>query len=167
MSFAIVAINIVVKHSRTHTKITNEVLKGLEKYTSKVFIVLLLISIVVMLADILSFGTGYSGIITSIAVLLVTPFVFYAPASIVIDDNKVSRSLKASFLFFFKRFDYFLLWLFVAIISITFFDYIFIVGTGTFYSRYIMLIFNSLFILPFLVVLQSEMYMKRFKLLKR
>jgi hypothetical protein len=34
-------------------------------------------------------------------------------------------------------------------------------------SRYAMLIFSSLFILPFLVLLQSEFYMSRFKLLKR
>jgi len=30
-----------------------------------------------------------------------------------------------------------------------------------------MLIFNAVFIVPFLVLLQSEMYMKRFAMLKR
>lgn len=167
LSFAIVAINVVVKHSRVQRKITKEVIQGLEKYTSKVFIVLLLLSAVIVLVDMLSFSTGYSGLITSVAILIITPFVFYAPASIVIDENKILRSFKASFKFFFRRFDYFLLWLAIAIIAITVFDYIFIVISGTIYSRYIMLVFNSLFILPFLVVLQSEMYMKRFRLLKR
>ncbi|MEM0149794.1 MAG: hypothetical protein QXW10_02775 [Candidatus Micrarchaeaceae archaeon] len=167
LSFAIVAINVVVKHSRVQRKVTKEVIQGLEKYTSKVFVILLLFSAVIIIVDMLSFGTGYSGIITSIAILIATPFVFYAPASIVIDESRVARALKASFVFFFRRFDYFLLWLSIAIIAITFFDYIFIIGTGTIYSRYVMLIFNSILILPFLVVLQSEMYMKRFKLLKR
>ncbi len=167
LSFAIVAINVVVKHSRVQRKITREVIQGLEKYTSKVFIVLLLLSAVIVLADMLSFGTGYSGIITSLAILAITPFVFYAPASIVIDENRILRSLKASVSFFFRRFDYFLLWLFLAIVLITFFDFVFIAASGTVYSRYALLVFNSLFILPFLVVLQSEMYMKRFRLLKR
>ncbi|MGC8651652.1 MAG: hypothetical protein ACP5UH_00140 [Candidatus Micrarchaeia archaeon] len=167
LSFAIVAINVVVKHSRVQRKITREVMRGLERYTSKVFIVLLMLSAVIILVDMLSFGTGYSGIITSVAILVVTPFVFYAPASIVIDDNKVLRSFRASVSFFFRRFDYFILWLFLAIALITLFDFVFIAASGTVYSRYAMLVFNSLFILPFLAVLQSEMYMKRFRLLKR
>ncbi len=166
LSFAIVAINVVVKHSRIEKKITKEVMEGLERYTSKVFVVLLLFSFVILIADIASFATGYSGMITSVVALVATPFIFYAPASIVIDDNKIARSLKASFKFFFRRFDYFLLWLAIAIALIALFDFLFIELSGTIYSRYAMLVFNSLFIMPFLVVLQSEMYMKRFKLLK-
>ncbi|MGC8495990.1 MAG: hypothetical protein ACP5MX_02170 [Candidatus Micrarchaeia archaeon] len=167
LSFAIVAINVVVKHSRVNTRITREVMQGLEKYTSKVFMVLLLLSFVIIVVDVLSFGSGYSGIITSIAVLLLTPFIFYAPASIVIDDSRVWRAFKASFMFFFKRFDYFILWLVISIVLVTLFDFIFISILGTVWSRYAMLIFNAIFIMPFLLVLQSEMYMKRFRMLKR
>lgn len=167
LSFAIVAINIVVKHNRTQTKIKSEVLRGLEKYTSKVFVVLLLATVIVVIADVLSFNSGYSGLVTAVVALLITPFVFYAPASIVIDDNKVARAMRASLKFVRNRFDYFIGWLVLAIIIITFFDFIFILVTGTALSRYAMLIFSSLFILPFLVLLQADLYMSRFKLLKR
>jgi hypothetical protein len=167
LSFSIVAINIVVKHSRTHLKIKEEVLKGIEKYISKVFVVLLLFTVIILLVNLAFYNLGVSGIATYIVVLALTPFLFYAPSSIVIDDFGVIRSIKASLKFFVKRFDYFLLWLVLAILVITFFDFIFIVGTGTVISRYLMLVVNSLFILPFFVVLQSEMYLKRFPLLKR
>ena len=166
LSFAIVAINIVVKHSRTQTKIRSEVIRGIERYTSRVFVILFIATIVIMLAEILSYGTGHSSIIAAVVALLITPFVFYAPSSIVIDDSKLYRSIGASLKFFTKRFDYFLLWLVIAIVLITLFDFIFIAVTGTLLSRYIMLIFSSLFILPFLVLLQGELYMSRFKLLK-
>jgi hypothetical protein len=166
LSFAMVAITEVGKHSRTQTKIKSEVLRGLEKYTSKVFVILLFATIVIMLANVLSFNTGYSGLITAVVALLITPFVFYAPASIVIDDATVLRSMKASVKYFTKRFDYFLAWLIIAIVIITLFDFIFIIIAGTAWSRYVMLIFSSLFILPFLVVFQGELYMSRFKLLK-
>ncbi len=167
LSFAIVVINIVVKHSRTQTKIKAAVIMGIEKYTSKVFIILLLTTVIIVLTNVLSFNTGYSGLITAIVTLIITPFIFYAPASIVIDESRVVRSIQASLKFFSKRFDYFLIWLVIAIVLITFFDFLFIHAAGTNLSRYAMLIFSSLFILPFLVLLQGELYMSRFKLLKR
>lgn len=167
LSFAMVAITIVVKHSRTQTKIKSEVIRGLEKYTSKVFTILLVATVIIILVNMLTFNTGYSGPITALVAIAITPFIFYAPASIVIDDHGVIRSIKSSVKFFAKRFDYFLAWLVIAIVIITFFDFVFIVIAGTVLSRYAMLIFSSLFILPFLVVLQGELYMSRFKLLKR
>lgn len=166
LSFAMVAINIVVKHSRTQTKIKSEVIRGLEKYTTNVFVVLLLATIIIVLANVLSFKSGYSAVITALVALIITPFVFYAPASIVIDDNRVSRAIKASAKFFIKRFDYFLVWLVIAIVIITAFDVLFIAVAGTAFSRYAMLVFSSLFVLPFLVLLQGELYISRFKLLK-
>jgi hypothetical protein len=165
LSFAIVAINIVVKHSRTQTKIKSEVIRGLERYTGRVFTILLIATVVIALANILSYNSGYSGIITAIVALLITPFLFYAPASVVIDEAKLFRAIRAGTKFFTKRFDYFVAWIIIAIVLVTLFDFIF--GTGTMISRYAMLIFSSLFILPFLVLLQSEFYMSRFKLLKR
>ncbi len=167
LSFAIVAINIVVKHSRTQTKIRSEVIKGLEKYTSRVFVILLLATVIIVLASVLSYNSGYSGIITALVALIITPFIFYAPASVVIDENNVFRSIKAGTKFFTKRLDYFVAWLVIAILLLTIFDFIFILVAGTEISRYAMLIFSSLFILPFLVLLQGEFYMSRFKLLKR
>jgi hypothetical protein len=166
LSFAIVAINIVVKHSRTQTKIRSEVIRGIEKYTGRVFVILLVATLIIIAVNILSFNTGYSGIITAIVALVITPFVFYAPSSIVIDESKVVRSLQASIKYFAKRPDYFIVWLVIAIVVITAFDFLFIVVAGTVISRYGMLIFSSLFILPFLVLLQGEFYMSRFKLLK-
>ena len=167
LSFAIVAINTVVKHSRTQTKIKSEVIRGLEKYTGRVFTILLIATVIIALANILSYGSGYSGIVTAVVALLITPFLFYAPSSIVIDDANLFRAIRAGTKFFTKRLDYFVAWLVIAIVIITLFDFVFILVAGTALSRYAMLIFSSLFILPFLVLLQGEFYMSRFKLLKR
>jgi hypothetical protein len=167
LSFSIVAINIVVKHSRVSIRIKDEVIRGMEKYTSKVFVLLLAFTAIVMLVNIVSYVYGLTAIPTYVAALVLTPFLFYAPSSIVIDDRSVARSIRASLKFFTKRFDYFLLWLAIAIALITVFDFAFIAVSGTLISRYAMLIFNSVIILPFLVLLQSELYLKRFPLLKR
>ncbi|MGC8649065.1 MAG: hypothetical protein ACP5UN_02505 [Candidatus Micrarchaeia archaeon] len=167
LSFAIVAINVIVKHSRTSTKITKEVINGLEQYTTKVFIVLLLFTLIFGLIEFTNYMFNISSLLSSLLIIVLTPFFFYTPSSIVIDDLRIVRAINMSVRFFIKRVDYFLLWLIIAVVLVSVFDFIFIVTTGTFLSRYLMFIFNSLFILPFLVVLQSQSYMNRFSLLKR
>ena len=167
LSFAMVAINVICKHGRTRTKIGHEVLEGLEAHTSKVFVVLLFETLTLFAVDLLFYGTGYSAIAMSVSALVVSPIFFYAPSSIVIDDNRVPNAMRSSIRFFKGKPGYFVLWLAVAVALLSVFDYLFIFLGGTTVSRYVMLIFSSLFILPFLVVLQTESYMNRFKLLKR
>jgi hypothetical protein len=166
LSFAIVAMAVVVKHSRTSTRITKEVLDGLESYTGKVFTILLLFTGVLMIADIALYGTGYAGIFTAVLGLILTPFFIFAPSSVVIDESSAIRAIKRSARFFAKRFDYFLLWLAIAIILLTLVDGIAIGVSGTLVSRYAVLVVDSIFVLPFLTILINEMYMKRFALLK-
>jgi hypothetical protein len=174
LSFAIVAINVIVKHSRTQVRVRKDVIDGIEKYTSRVFLILFFYTIILMVANILTYllvPTGIisnlAGIVTAIVGIVFAPLFFYAPSVIVIDDSKIMRSMKLSFKFFFKRFDYFILWLLLALAILTLFDFIFITVSGTLISRYALLVFDSLFVLPFFVMLQSECYMKRFALLKR
>ena len=167
LSFAIVSINLIVKHSRTHSKIRKEVIDGIEKHISRVFIVLLLYTALIAAASLIGYTFGAAGIFAAAAGLVFSPLFFYAPSSIVIDEKGIVRAIAASASFFFKRFDYFLLWLFIGLAAITAFDFIFITISGTMISRYAMLVFDSLFVLPFLAMQQSECYMKRFALLKR
>jgi hypothetical protein len=132
-----------------------------------VFVVLMLWTLILLLADVIFYGTGHSAIVTAVVGLVVAPVFFYAPSSIVIDDSRVLRAMRSSTRFVAGKFGYFVLWIAVAVVLLSAFDFIFILLGGTLLSRYAMLVFSSLFILPFLVVLQSELYMNRFKLLKR
>ncbi len=166
LSFAIVAINILVKHTRTSTRIGTEVMKGLETYTSKVFGILLLYTAILAALSGMAYYYGVSALAPAIIGLIITPFFFYAPASIVIDERGTYRAMQQSFRLFMNQIQYPILWLVVAIILVSFFDILFIWIGGTTISRYLLLVFNGLFIMPFLVVLQSQSYMKRFPLLK-
>jgi hypothetical protein len=165
-SFGIVAINVVVKHKRTYSRIKKEVINGLERYTAKVFAILLLFTAVIILLDILSYMYSIPFYTIAVIGLVLTPLFFYAPSSIVIDDNGILRSMKASVKHFFKRLDYVGLWLIIAIVLLTALDFIFIGIAGISLSRYVLLIVNALFVLPFLILLQSECYLRRFGLLK-
>ncbi|MCL4371973.1 hypothetical protein M1373_01500 [Candidatus Marsarchaeota archaeon] len=167
LSFAIVAINTIVKHSRTVTRIKGEVIRSLEKNTSNVFIVLLAFTAIPVFINFITYYTGYSGIITAIVVIILIPFLFYAPTSIVIDENRPVRAIQASLHFMRKKFAYFVLWLLAAFIILSVVDLVPIAFGGASAAAYAALIIDSFFALPFLVVLQSETYIRRFAMLKR
>ena len=166
LSFAIVAINVIVKHSRVHMRIRAEVIKGLERYTGRVFAVLGFFTIAIFASEVLTYGIRPVGLTTAFVGLILTPFVFYAPASIVIDDSKLSRSIRRSAGFFVSGFKYFLLWLFIAIVAVTAIDAV-LIYAAPLLSSYIAIILNAVIVLPFLVVLQSEAYMKKFPMMRR
>ncbi|MGC8567904.1 MAG: hypothetical protein ACP5RP_01425 [Candidatus Micrarchaeia archaeon] len=172
LSFSIVAINVLVKHSRTYRGITEEVVKGLEKYTSKVFAILLLYMSFIVFPEFAAYYTiGHASAIAALLSLLLLPLFFYAPNSIVIDDSNIKYAIKNSFLFFIRKFHYFLLWITVAIILVFAFNFIFLMlaGSTSFtiaLAKICMLVFNAVIIMPFLVILQSEIYMQRFPLLR-
>ena len=87
ISFAMVMMNVIVKHNRTRTRVRAEVMRNLERFTGMVFAVLLLYSVIVLAVNVLTYSTGYSAAITAIVALLLSPFIFYAPSSIVIDER--------------------------------------------------------------------------------
>ena len=166
LSFAFVAIAYIVKAKRTYGKITRDMLNSIEKHTGKVFVIFIVYAAILILAYALSYPTGYSGLITSAVGFILFLFIFYAPSAIVIDNKRMARAIKDSTKLLFREPQYFIIWLFLAIFVLSLFDELFILLLGTFYSRYAMLIFSSLFALPYFVIFQAEAYMKRFPLLK-
>ena len=166
LSFAFVAISLIVKTKRTYGKMTKRMLEGIEKYTGKVFLVFIFYAAIIIIIDVATYPTGYAGIITSLAGFIMFLFIFYAPSAIVIDNKRIVRAIKDSTKLLFREPQYFLIWLFLAVATLTFFDFIFIHLFGTLYSRYAMLIFNSLLIVPYFVIFPAEAYMKRFPILK-
>ncbi len=166
LSFAIVAINIIIKHSHTATRIRKEVIDGIEKYTANVFVILLLFTAILVFVSFITYYSGYSGIATLVAGIILVPFLFYAPTSIVMDDIRPIRAIRHSLSFIYHHFNYFILWLLVSFVLLSVVDLIPIIGSSSLASVYIALIIDSFVILPFLIVLQSETYIKRFSMLK-
>ncbi len=166
LSLAFVAISFIVKAKRTYGKITRAMIESIENYTGKVFLIFIIYSAILIIVNIVSYPTGYAGAITSIVGFVMFVFIFYAPSAIVIDNKKVFRAIKDSARLVFREPQYLIIWLLLGIVVLTVSDLFFIIVFGTVYSRYIMLIFSSLFLLPYFVIFQAEAYMKRFPILK-
>jgi protein-S-isoprenylcysteine O-methyltransferase Ste14 len=166
ISFAFVAISLIVKSRRTRLKIGQRAIQGIEKYIGKVFLVFLLYAIILSVANILGYYLGIEALLTGIVGFFgFIPF-FYAPSAIVVDEQKIGRALKNSVKLVVKEPQYFILWFILISIILSLISVIFIAIAGTFWSRYIILIISSLFVLPYFVIFQAEAYMKRFPILK-
>jgi hypothetical protein len=166
LSFAFVAICLIVKAKRTHTKVASSVIRDLEKYTGRVFAVLLIYAVVLTAVEISSYYVGLQGIATPIVGFFLFVAMFYAPAAVVLENKKVFAAIRQSARLVAKEPQYFALWVVLILLVITVLDFAVIALTGTLLSRYVLLVINSLFVLPYFVIYQAEAYMRRFSILK-
>jgi hypothetical protein len=167
ISFAIVSINIVIKHNRTLTKIPKEVIEGVENYVFSLFWLLLTAMLFYFVVFLFAYEYGVQEIVGPLVTFIVSLGLFYAPAAIVIDDKRPFRAVQASLNHIRGKPTLFLVWLVIAIVSLVALDAAFILLKGAIpFARYILLIINSLVIVPFLIVLQAQIYLTKYSILK-
>lgn len=166
LSFSFVLISLLVKSKRTHTSVGTRVFKEIEQHISKVFAVLLMYTIILIAVNIIGYYIGISTLLTAVVGFVLFAIIFYAPSAIVVDGKKVGRAIADSAKLLVHEPQYFVIWLVLITVVVSVLDLVCIAVFGTFWSRYIALILNSLFVVPYFVIFQAEAYMNRFKLLK-
>ncbi|MEM2138085.1 MAG: hypothetical protein QW568_03275 [Candidatus Anstonellaceae archaeon] len=165
ISFAIVNINIVIKSQRTQTSIKNEVLKGITGYTLNTFLLFLLGTIALLIIQLLTFELGVQSWLSPILSLIVWLPLFYAPAGLVIDELRPFRAAERSFKMVFSKFPYFLLWLAISFVLLSLLDLVFLNVLPHKMGSLAVLLINSLVLMPFLIVLQTEIYISKYTIL--
>ncbi len=166
LSFAFVLISLLVKSRRTHLSTKSMAFRNIESYIGKVFSIFLFYTIVLIVVNILGYSLGASAFLTAIVGFFLFAAIFYAPSAVVVDDKRVWRAIKDSARLAVHAPQYFILWLLLITIVVSALDVACIWIFGTFWSRYIALVLNSLFVVPFFVIFIAEAYMSRFRLLK-
>ncbi|MCX6777901.1 MAG: hypothetical protein NT157_03370 [Candidatus Micrarchaeota archaeon] len=167
VSIAIVAINMIIKSRRTMTKVSREMVGGLERYTLGVFWLFLTAEILLLVVNLIAYEYAVQEVVGPLVALFISTCIFYAPAAMVIDDLRPVRAIEASLTQIRRRFDYFVLWLAIAILALSALDVLFILIKGFFpYSRYAVLVINSLVVMPFLIILQTHSYISKYSILK-
>ncbi|MCX8197972.1 MAG: hypothetical protein N3F07_02130 [Candidatus Micrarchaeota archaeon] len=165
MSFAIVNITIVIKSQRTATNIKNEVVKGITGHTFNVFILFLLGTIALLIIQLLTFELGSQSWLSPLLSLLVWLPLFFAPAGLVIDELRPFRAAQKSFSMVFSKFPYFILWIAIAFALLSFLDWLFLSLLPYKIGSLAVLLANSLVLVPFLIVLQTQIYISKYTIL--
>jgi len=165
VSFAIVNINLVIKSQRTSTNIKKEVLKGITGYTLNVFSLFLLGTIALLIIQLLTFEMGAQRWLSPLLSLVVWLPLFYAPAALVIDDMRPYRAAQKSVSMVISKLPYFLLWLVIAFVLLAVFDAAALSLLPHKVGSLAVLLLNSLLLMPFLIVLQTQIYMSKYTIL--
>jgi len=165
VSFAIVNINIVIKSQRTSTNIHKEVLKGITSYTFNVFLLFLLGTIALLIIQLLTLEVGAQEWLSPLLSLIVWLPLFYAPAGLVIDELRPFRAAQRSFSMIFSKLPYFLLWLVISFVLLAVLDLVFMAARPHKVGSLVVLLVNSLVLMPFLIVLQTQIYLSKYTIL--
>jgi hypothetical protein len=123
-------------------------------------------TVILFVANIAGYMLGIETLLTALVGFLLFIAIFYAPTAIVFGDKGFSSALKDSFKLMKSQPGYFATWLLLLFVVLSVLDYIFIAVGGTIISQYLLLIVNSLVILPYFVIFQAEAYMKKYNMLR-
>ena len=165
ISFAFVAISLIVKSEKTHMATSKRVMLEIEKYISRVFSILLFYAFIVIILNISSYLFSFPVIWAEALNLIIFLLIFYMPTAMVIDNKGFFASFKGSIRLVVTSPKYVVLWLVLFAAATSFVD---LVSSGLFgvAGSYVTLVINSVFILPYFVIFIAEAYIRRFPLLR-
>jgi len=164
ISFAIVAINIVIKSQRTFTQIRTQVIDGIEKYVMNIFWLFLTFELLYVIIGMLAYDWGVQNWLNPLTTLVGSVLLVYAPAALVIDEMRPFRAVEASVKTVMRAPGLFVLWIAVAVAMLSVSEVIALALLPHASAQMLVLVLNSFFLLPFLIVMQTQIYMTKYPL---
>ena len=167
LSLALVAINLVVKATRTKTKVGTEALRNLGKYSMTVFALFLAVKIVETLILYAVIQNGATEFVVYVFAFLTSLGLFYVAPAVVLEEKKPVPAFASSYAHVARKPLHFLAWLilaFLVLAIITVATYAVIDAPMT--RQLIIALISSLLVMPFLLILQAQMYLMKYTILQ-
>jgi hypothetical protein len=166
-SYTLVAINLVIKSQRTLKRLTHYEHEKIESNTIRMFTVFLGVFVITLLLNLLLYDYGLTGSIGLFLSALISLIIIFVPQALVVDDLNITHALYMSVSVIFRRFPYFLAFLFIAAFLILLNTAIFLELAATVqFARYLAVLVNAIIILPFLEVMKVQIYLSKYTVLK-
>ncbi len=166
ISFAIVAVNIAVRSQRTGTNIRTEVLEGIEKYTLVIFAFYVIAEVLSLVAFLVGLEFNMERTLGPAIQFILFTSLFYVPAALVIDNARPVRALQASVSRLFKTWKFFIVWMAFAIFVLSVPELVLLQLLPHSLAELLMLAVNSVIVLPFLVVLQTQGFLAKYTIIR-
>ena len=165
-SFAIAAINVIVKSQRTLNRLHSRDMELIRESTLGIFFIYLTSFAAIVAFNLLAFEYGVAPWIGMLFSLIVSLLVLFAPQAGVIEDLGLSHAIGRSVSLIQHKFLYFIGFLAVAAVLILVNTWIFLaLGNTLWFARFIALAVQTMAILPFLEVLKTQIYLSKYSLL--
>jgi hypothetical protein len=170
LSLALVAINIVVKSMKAKTRVGTEVVKSLGKYTLTVFSLFLAMKIIetgiltfVIANDLSELPVFIFSFIASLGLIFVAP-------AVVLEEKKPVPALISSYKHIARKPLHLVAWLVVALIMVIVvmqisYSLLDLLSVSRFITQLLVVLINSLVVLPLLIIFSAEIYLTKYKVL--
>ena len=163
ISDSIANINLVIKSKRTLTKISNQVWKALGTFAVGIFLVYTIAAILLLIFQLVTFELPARDILLPVLMLLLSLALFFVPPAIVIDGLPPWRAVAASMKMVPGKLDSIIMWIVIGAVLLTVSEFVFLFLPYPF-GQYAVLLFNSVVVIPFLLIYQTNIYMKKYGL---
>ncbi len=167
-SATLVAINMAIKSQRAMLKITRYEVEYLQEHSFRLFFVFLAVFLASLVVNVVLYQYGLQGTLGALFSFAAASLALFAPQAIVIDNLSAKNAIGFSASLFVRRFPYVVSFFLFASILIILNAFIFLqlqqTPIGTF-ARVLAVGVNALFILPFLEVLKTQIYLSKYTIL--
>lgn len=167
ISLASVAVTLVVKASRTRTRVSAEAMRNLTKYTLTVFFIFVGVKIIEFLLLSYFVSSNVNELPSLIIDFIISLGLFYLAPAVVLEEKKPIPALVSSFNHIVRRPMNFILWIIIAFILVYVFSSLsFLMFSDLMLRQGFVILMNSAIVLPFLVVLQAHLYMSKYTIVR-
>ena len=170
LSLAMVAINLVVKSMKSNTNVSIQMIKNLGKYTLVVFSLFLAMKIIETGILVLAISNDVTELPVYIFSFLASLGLFFAAPAVVLEEKKPVPALIASYKHIMRKPLHLVTWLVLALVmvavvmqlSYTLLD---MFAVSRFITQLIVVLINSLVVLPLLIIFSAEIYLTKYTIL--
>ncbi len=164
ISDTIVNINILVRSRRTMTETTSEMFSAIGRYGARIFYIITLMLLLQFVIQLALYDNVYKSWIYPIVTGVLWFFFSFSFPAVVIDNARTADAIAYSFSFATRRPTLVLKWMVVGVVLILLAYLVAFLTLSPPFSSYLVLLLNSIVFLPFLLILQTQIYMEKYPL---
>lgn len=165
MAFAIVNINLVIRSDRTLTNIGREVMAHLSTTTLSVFWIYLVGALLFFIVQLLTFELGVQKLLSPVLSGAIGLAFLFIPTAMVMDEVRPWRALGRSIDCTVRKWPMVALWVVASLVAMSVVDGVFLAVLPHPFASYLVLVVNSLAILPYFVVMLGQIYISKYTIL--
>ena len=157
-------VNLIIRAKRTKNVNSSEIVSAMGNYATRIFYVYTIMILLMFVAQLILYESPMRSWLFPVLTFALSSLLFFVAPAVVIDDESTAGAISKSVRMALRKPVFILSWSFIGLILLSLPKLAFDLVLPHSVSPYIVLLVNSLFVLPFLIVLQTQMYMEKYPL---
>jgi hypothetical protein len=139
-------------------------MKAMGTYATRIFYIYTIMMLLVFVAQLLLYETSLKVWLYPIFTFLISFLLFFVAPAVVIDGARTVDAISKSRRMARKKPGFVIAWSVIGLVMLSVLEILFDLILPHSIAPFAVLFFNSLFVLPYLIVLQTQMYMEKYPL---